>query len=427
MTEGKNSSPAGNSKGDVMIFKGGILLDGTGGPPVNDAVIVTQGSKIQFVGREDEDYPFKTDDVEVHNVNTKFILPGLIDAHIHLWGVRTMDYYHRLVVHEYLSVIRAAEDIRKLLSAGFTSVRCCGGNKAIHLKRAVQEGTLPGPRIVAAHLSVTQTAGHMDAHFVPLEEVKQKKLKTRIADGADEFRKAAREQFREGADFIKIATTGGIMSQKDTPFECQMTHEEIRAAVEEAQRKDSYVASHAQCPEGVINAVREGVKTIEHGLYLNKESCKIMKEQDAILVSTLAISHQLSEFGEKHGLPPWGVQKATEGREAHKASVKLAFDMGVKVAMGTDFSGGPILLHGTNAKELELLVEAGLTPMDAIVSATKIAAEALGVEKETGTLETGKAADFIIVDQNPLDDIRILQDAGNIHMVVKEGDIAIQK
>ena len=410
----------------IKVFRGGTLIDGKGTSPVAHSVVVTEGSKIRFIGKEDEGYPYKTDDVETHHINGKVIMPGLIDAHIHLWGPRTMDYYHRLMVHEYLSVLRGAEDLRRLLFAGFTSVRCCGGNKSVHLKRAVAEGTIPGPKVMAAHLSITQTAGHMDIHFLSLDEVRRSG-KCRIADGPEEFRKAAREQFREGADFIKIATTGGIASQKDTPFECQTTHEEIRAVVEEAERKGSYVAAHAQSPAGVINAVRAGVRTIEHGLYLDKESCEIMRDSDAILVSTLSISHQLAEHGQEHGFPPWGVQKAKKAKEIHKKSIKLASDMGVRVAMGTDFSGGPIVLHGTNAGELKLLVDAGFTPMDAIVAATTIAAQALGVEKETGSLEAGKNADIIIVDGNPLEDIRILQDLSKIRMVVKEGDIVVQR
>lgn len=414
------------SRVQKKIYKGGILIDGTGSAPQKNAVLVAEGNKITYVGKI-ESAPPMGEDVEIVDLEGLFIMPGLIDAHIHLWGVRTMDYYHRLVVPEYLSVIRATEDVRKLLEAGFTSVRCCGGNKAIHLKKAVEEGTISGPRIVASHLSITQTGGHMDQHFVPLEEVRQKKLKTRIADGPDECRRAAREQFREGADFIKIATTGGIMSQKDTPFECQMTKEEIRAVVEEAERKSSFVAAHAQSSAGVVMAVKAGVKTIEHGLYLDEASCQVMADRDAVLVSTLSISHQLASYGKEHGVPPWGVQKASEGMEAHKRSIKLAFDIGVKVAMGTDYSGGPILLHGENAKELELLVQAGLTPMDAIVSATRNAAEALGMKNETGTLEVGKLADFIAIDGNPLNNISILQRLDKIRFVVKEGRTVVKR
>jgi len=413
----------------IKIFKGGLLIDGTGAVPLNQSVVVVEGTKIIFIGREQDEYPYKKDAVEIHHLYGKVIMPGLIDAHIHLWGVRTMDYYHRLVVHEYLGVIRAAEDVGKLLSAGFTSVRCCGGNKAIHLRQAVLEGTLPGPRIVAANLSITQTGGFADIHFLPLDEVKRRRLKCRIADGPDECRKAAREQLREGADFLKIATTGGTMSQKDGPFECQMTREEIQAVVEEAERKGSYVAAHAHNPMGVIHALRGGVRTIEHGKNLDKESCQMMKDHGAILVSTLSISDQIAARGKESGVSPWGLKKGIAGRESSRRSIKMAYDMGVKVAMGTDYSGAPMLPHGRNARELELLVDIGFTPMDAIVSSTKIAAEALGVAvaKETGTLEAGKNADLIVVEGNPIDDIRILQDHSKIRMVVKGGSLMVER
>jgi imidazolonepropionase-like amidohydrolase len=415
-------------KSKIRVFRGAKLIDGTGASPLPGSVVVVEGSKILFVGKETEDYPHNNDPVETHDISGKVIMPGLIDAHVHLWGWGTQDYYHRVIVPDMLGAIRAAEDLRKMLAAGYTSVRCCGGNKSVHLKRAVHEGTLAGPRVKAAHLVVSQTAGHMDIHFLPLEDVKQKALQCRIADGPDECRKAAREQFREGADFIKICTTGGTMSQKDGPFEIQMTQEEIRAVVEEAERKNSYVAAHAQCSAGVIHAVQGGVKTVEHGKNLDRDSCQMMIDRDVILVSTLSIGHQLGTYGKDYGVRPWALEKAAAGKAASKKSLKMAYDMGVRIAMGTDYSGTPGLTPlGENSRELELMVDIGIKSMDAICSATQIAAEAIGMGKETGSLETGKIADLIVVEGNPLEDIRVLQDNKKIKMVVKDGKIIVQR
>jgi len=350
------------------------------------------------------------------------ILPGLIDAHVHLWGTRTMDYFHRLVVPEEISLLRAAQDLNKLLDVGYTSIRDAGSRAGIFLRNAVKEGTLRGPRIKTPRLMINQTGGHMDKHFIPLEEARIKTV-ARLADGPDECRRAVREQFREGADYIKICVTGGLTGEKEAPEETQFSEEEIKAIVEEADKKNKKVCAHAQGLKGTRLALDLGVKFIEHGVFLDEELCEKMIKKDVILTPTLAISYKLAHEGENYGAPPWAVEKSKRILETHVQSFQLAHRCGVKMAAGTDFSGAPMVPFGKNAIELELMVKAGYSPMEAITAGTRIGSEVMGMEAEIGTVEAGKLADLIVVEGNPLEDIHILQDENKIKWVMKGGEI----
>ncbi len=403
-----------------IALKGGKLIDGGGGPPIDNSILLVKGERIEAVGRmEALEIP---KDAELINITGKTIVPGLIDAHVHLLGVKNMNPLTWLIEPPELRGIRAVMDVWKMIDSGFTTIRDCGSPNSLHLKKAVEEGSIIGPRVVSCRAIITQTGGHGDlTHFLPIDWVKQRGI-CRIADGIDECRKAAREQLREGADFIKLCSTGGVMSEKDVPTSAQYTIEEIRAMVEEAHKVGAKAASHAQGNEGIKNALRAGVDTIEHGYYLDDEAIEMMIKQNTYLIPTLAIVEEIIKEAAKADVPEVSLNKGLNAREAHLKSFEKACRAGVKIGCGTD-TMGPVgeLRIGGNAVELEANVRAGRSPMEAIVSATKINSEALGLDDKLGTLEKGKLADFLVVNGDPLRHINVLRDKTNIVAVYKGG------
>ncbi|MCX8188714.1 MAG: amidohydrolase family protein [Nitrososphaeria archaeon] len=418
------SSHMSGSPSSRFAIKCGLLLDGTGKDPLHDIFVVVNNGKIESISKN-VDGP-----IEVVDAGNYTVMPGLIDSHLHLAGHLTDKFVEESIVTPYeIHLIKALYDIQDLLSAGYTTVRDCGSLQGPYLKMAVESGLTKGPRIVTSGRVLTQTFGHGDEHYFPVEIVKLRSeyklgFGGILCDGVDECIKAARTVFREGADFIKICSTGGVMSQRDKPEDEQFTVEEIRAIVNEAKKVRSFVASHAQGAKGIKNALVAGVRTIEHGIYLDEEGAKMMIEQDAIMVPTLSIVHQLVSKGKEVGTPEWGLKKSLEVIDTHVKNVKKAKSLGVKIATGTDFIGSPMLKFGANAMELQLLVEkCDFTPMEAIVAATKNGADACGLLNKTGTLEVGKCADIIAVKGNPLEDVKLLQNKENIKFVIKGGVI----
>ena len=410
-----------------LLFKGGRILTGRPGEVLSDSVLLVEEGNIAFVGKEDELPRNKKERVRVVSIEGFMLMPGLIDCHVHFWGARTLDYLHRALVPDELNLIRAVKDIEALIEAGFTTVREAGGNKAIHLRKAVEEGTIKGPRILTAHKAICVTGGHYDLHFLPLDHVRMMKGNFRLADGVDDCRKAVREQLREGADFIKICTTGGIMSQGTNPRDVQFSSDELRAIVEESHDHGKRVASHAQGLSGIVSAVQAGIDTIEHGTFLNEETADEMVKAGIFLVPTLSIMHQIATEGTRYGMSSWALQKGAELNHVASKTFALARKRGVQIACGTDFSGAPPMRHGENALELRLMVEAGMSPPEAISSATQIAAEVLGIGEFTGTLQEGKWADLLVIDGDPLKDIGLLQNKSRIRMVFKEGRVMVER
>jgi len=411
-----------NTKSSKYAIKSGLLIDGTGNTPQNDVYVVVNDKKIESIS--------KTVDpsMEVVDAGNYTVMPGMIDSHLHIAGHWTDKFVEEEVVRpNELHLVKAAVDVYDLLDAGFTTVRCCGGSIGPYIRMSIEAGLINGPRVVAAGPVLTQTFGHGEEHYFPLDMAKERSkyklgLGSVICDGVDECIRESRHALREGADFIKICSTGGVMSERDKPEHEQFTMEELNAIVNEARKVGTFVASHAQGAKGIKNALVAGVKTIEHGIYLDEEGSKMMIEKDAIVVPTLSIVHQLVTKGKEAGTPEWGLKKSMEVIEIHAKNIKAAKKRGVKVAVGTDFIGSPIMKYGTNAMELQLLVEkCDFTPMESIVAATKIGSEACGISNKTGTLEVGKFADLIAVNGNPLEDVSLLQKRENIKLVVKEG------
>jgi imidazolonepropionase-like amidohydrolase len=406
-----------------MVIKGGRLIDGTGSDPIDNAIILIKNDRIEAVGSEGAegavDYP---KEAEVVDATGKTVMPGLIDAHIHFAGLRSMNQLTWFFDDPTLRAMRCVADAWKLVDAGFTTVRDIGSVYGIRIRDAVNEGSCVGPRIVASGRAISQTGGHSDVlHSLPVEANERLGI-GRIADGVAEVRKAAREQLRDGADFLKIMTTGGVMSERDVSTSCQFSLEEIRAVVEEAANVGCRTASHAQGTNGVKNALIGGIKVIEHGMYLDQECLDLMVKNNHYLVPTLAIVDTIVVNGEKVGVLPSSIHKAKIAQEAHIESFKKAYKAGILCGLGTDYLSDPMSPFGQNAIELEIYVnKVGLSSMETIVCATKNNAEVLDLADKIGTLETGKQADLIIIDGDPLADISVLRGREKILRIFKGG------
>jgi len=416
----------------VTAIKGGTLIDGTGVEPVEDSLVLVEGSKITEVGRaKDVGIP---EDANVLDASDKTVMPGLIDSHMHLMGMKTDNIMaETFVVPDGVKLLRAGVSAGLLLNAGFTTVKDCGGPNALYIKRAIAEGTLRGPRILAAGYVLSQTFGHGDSHYLPIEmsdiRTTQGRAISLICDGVEECIKAARYTLREGADFIKLCgTSGGVMSERDRPEHTQFTLDEIKAVVQVAHNAKTFVTAHAQGTEGICNAIEGGVKTVDHVFYPDNEAIEMGKKKGVIFVPTLSVMKRINEGGVEAGYPPWGVHKSREAWDTVVRNIKKLREAGATIASGTDFLDTPLMKMGTNALELELLVKhCDFRPMDSIVSATFNGAQACGLEEKTGTIQKGKLADIIIVEGDPVKDIKILQNLDRIKMVVKEGAIEVDR
>jgi len=393
----------------MPTFDCGTLIDGTGAPPREDVRVAVEEGRVIAVGDPDD-----VDAGEKHYEHD-VVLPGLIDAHLHLSGLRSMDPMAWVREREAAMAARATADLRALLAAGFTSVRDVGSAVGPGLKAAVAEGAVPGPRVYTSGRTISQTAGHGDSHFLPLEWVEEGSPLSTLADGPAECRKEARRRIREGVDCLKIMATGGVLSEKDAPDQSQFTPAEIRAFTEEAHRVDIPVAAHAQGTAGVVSALENGVDTIEHGFHLDSEAIDLLLETDATLVPTLAVVDRIVERGDDHGVPDWGLRKARAAREAHVESVRRAYEAGVPIALGTDFIGPDLLAHGENVREAELLVEAiGMSEREAIEAGTGVAARTVP-DDDVGTVEEGSRGDLLAVGSDPLDDVGALRDVEAVY------------
>lgn len=410
---------------EIKAIKNARLIDGTGAQPVDNTIVLIEDSTIKAVGHEVR----IPEDAEVIDAAGKTVMPGLIDSHVHISGRKSDAFQERITRPAELGLIKSIQDCQDMLASGFTMTKCCGGTHAVHLKKAVAEGTLTGlPRILASGYILSQTFGHGDIHFLPIECVDARTTRhasaSLICDGVPECVKATRYALRFGADFIKVMTTGGVLSERDLPNDVQFNPDEIKAIVETAAQVGKFVTTHCQNSTGSKNSILGGIKTIDHANETSDEIIELALEHGTVFVSTLAIAHQIVEHGEEAGMPSWGVEKAKIEWEIMCESIGRIKSAGAPVAAGTDFSGSPLMKFGQNAMELELLIEfSGFTPMEAITAATRHGAMACFMEDRTGVIEPGKLADIIVVDGDPLADVKILQEEKNIRAVILEGNI----
>ena len=396
-----------------------LLIPGRG-EPVRDGCVVMDGATIAYAGakRSAPDTP----GAEVHQVPV--VMPGMWDCHSHFFGTEQADLTQLATTPLPMLAVRAARDAHTLLMAGFTSTREMGG-LGVHLARSVEEGTLTGPNIYGAGAALGPTAGHSDIHWMP--ESWRDDLAASgvgwvaVCDGVEECIKAVRRQIRVGAKVIKINATGGTMSHFDHPDHRQFNDKELRAIVEEAAMADMAVGAHCHGLAGVAAAARAGVTTIEHCSTLDQETAELMLEMGTMAVPTRhAVEYLVSLKG---WIPEWAWQAQAKVERTHSAAMRLAIASGIPIATGADImvSGGP---WGTNGLELAALVNAGMTPLQAIEAATANGPATLGARApKTGLLAAGYDADLIGVAANPLDDIRILGDPSQVTMVWKGGNL----
>src|SRR5690625_1026008 len=404
-----------------VLIKNGTIIDGNGGDPVQKGAVLLKDNKIAAVGTEATMPEVNYD--EVIDADGGFILPGLIDTHVHL--IFEQDgLASRLETPFSVQFYKAIHYMRKTLDAGVTTVRDAGALD-IGVKTAVEQGLIEGPRMQISVNALTITGGHGDNWMrsgFDLTRNSYPSMPSAVCDGPDEVHLKVREMLRAGADVIKVHATGGVMSPTDHPEFTQFSQEELEIIVREAAyRRGIKVMAHAQGAEGIKNAVRAGIHSIEHGIYLDDEAIELMIEHGTYLVPTLLVPVAVLEQAEESdNIPIYAVEKARESVDAHHESVKKAYEAGVKIAMGTDAG---VMPHGTNLRELSLMCDVGMTPMESIVATTKVAAECLGWGDRLGTLEEGKLADVVITKIDPLNDLRALENTDNIMTVVKDGKV----
>lgn len=389
------------------------------GEVVDNGVVIFADSAISYAGTA-EAAP-ETPDAEV--VATDTVMPGMWECHGHFIGIYTANIDEVWTTRPQLAAMRVTADARRALHAGFTSVRELGGLGSF-LSFAVEEGQVEGPNVYASGSILSMTGGHGDVHSMDLADARRAVTRAwgedNIVDGPDEARAGVRRMLRLGARVIKIHASGGVLSQLDDPHLPQFSKEELEAIVDEAARMERIVAAHTHGKRGMMAAVEAGIKTLEHGTYIDEEVADAMIENGVMLVPTRWVIEFLMAEGEKMGMPEYAKKKAAEAAAQHAQGMALAVDRGVKMALGTDIFG--VGLWGRNGEELALMVDCGMTPLQAIEMATANGPDTLGPQApHTGQLVEGMDADVICVSGDPSSDVSILGNPDNVTHVFKGG------
>ncbi|MEE8110643.1 MAG: amidohydrolase family protein [bacterium] len=415
----------------TKVIKNARLIDGTGAPPIQRATVVIQKDTIAAVGPSNR--VKAPQGAEVIDAKGMTLMPGLIDAHLHLFGIRNYEFLLWAMEHVALHAIRSVYEVRRILEAGFTTIRDCGSDNALFIKQAIEEGSIEGPRLRAVGRFMCQTGGIPDLPALPLSVMEGRDGRgfCRLTDGVDECLKAAREQLRAGATELKIGTTGGI----DPSFivaESAFTVEEIQAMASVAHNVGKKITAHnnvlmGEPCTGIQRAVAGGVDAIDHGYWIDDPTLELMAEKGVVWIVTLGYLQRAVEYGKDLNLNPIYVDKCKRAVESIADTIPRARKIGVKRAAGSDFLGTPADPHGEEAFELEMQVRCGLSEMETLVTATKENAELFNLGDRLGTVEKGKLADLILVDGDPLKNIKVFQDVNRVKMVMLEGGIRIRR
>ncbi len=387
--------------GPVFVGDGRFFDKGT---------VIVEGERIVRVAEGNASIP-----VDAHRIDLcdRMLLPGFIDCHVHLCLDGSAN--PEAAVSRYnlpMLTLQTSEFARNTLMAGVTTVRDMGGIEFvdISIRDAVRNGLIPGPRILASGRLVCMTGGH------------GWQIGGREADGPHEVRKAVREQIRAGCDVVKLMATGGVLTPGSEPGSPQMTEEELRAGVEEAHKAGRITAAHAQGTQGIKNAIRAGIDSIEHGIFLDEEAIALLAERNVALIPTLSAPINILRGGVESGVPEEAVEKTAQVKKSHFKSIVMAKEAEITIAMGTD-AGTPLNRHGENLNEIKHMTEIGFSPEQALRAATQTAAKILLLEEELGVIEEGKLADLVAVRGDPLAEIDVLTDPDNIQLVMQAGHL----
>lgn len=415
------ATPSPKPTPKILYVRAGRLFDGTGDNVRENMVIVVRDDRIQSVG------PAASTSIPagatVLDLSKATVLPGLIDCHTHL-GSRAdrYDEIYRFKDTPFQSAFAAVVHARKTLEAGFTSVRDVGSEPflAVDLRNSINEGLVPGPRIVASGPPISITGGHGDLNnYSPQTRVSMfpEERDFQIADGMDQIRHVVRAQIKYSVDVIKIIASGGVLSKGDSPGAPQYTPEELKAAAEEAHMAGRKIAAHAHGTQGIKNAILAGIDSIEHASLIDDEGIRLAKERGTYLVMDIYNDDYILGKAQEFGLPQENIDKEKMVGRLQRESFQRAVSAGVKMAFGTDAGVYP---HGDNARQFFYMVKFGMTPAQAIRAATSNAADLIGRSKDVGSIEAGKFADLIAVSADPLQNVRALE---NVGFVMKGGKI----
>lgn len=399
-------------------IKCGKLFDSISCKVLEDKVVIIEDKTIYDVIdlREFAQEP----DMEVIDLSDKFVTPGLTDLHVHSGmngeGNDRMDLLHHTPAELTLYSLK---NVQQDLYAGFTTLRDCGSQAfvSVALRDAINKGDFEGPRMFVSGYSLGSTGGHADSHYAP--GVTCAAEEHPIIDGPDSARKAARFNLKNGADFLKFMSTGGVMSKGTTLGAQQLCDDEIAAIIEIANLYGVHTATHAHGTSGIKAAVRAGVTTVEHGMILDEEAIELMLEHGTYLTPTIIAAERICVKGPEMGLTPWMVEKANQALSHHEWGFRQCLEKGVPITFGTD-SATPYNYHGKQGYEFELLQRFGMDPHKALVAATMTNAKVLGVDKTQGSVEKGKVADLCAWSCDPMEDVKTMQ---NCLFVMKEGKV----
>ena len=405
------------------------ILDINSGKWNNNLSIIIKGGLIKKIGKEndigEDNFNESSNKNRTLNARNSFVIPGMIDLHTHIsfdgtplsWSINSL-----LKDKPGYRSVKATIEAGKYLNSGFTTIRELGSldYDDFNVKRAIEEGLVRGPRIFTSGKALSMTGGHGDlwvrsgSHYPSFGK---------IVDGVENVRLATRELIKMGADWVKILGTGGVASEGDLPDSSQFTLDELKSSIYEAHASGRKVAVHAHGSKGIKLAAEAGTDTIEHGSLLleDEELAKELSAKGIGFVPTLSVTDRVVSRGPGEGLPGWAIEKAEKNIEMHRESVKIARKEGVLIGLGTD--AGYMVRHGESAYELELLNRVGLSNLECIKAGTLNAARILGYEKSLGSIEEGKIADLVVLNFDPLENIKFLQEEEKILSVVKAGEI----
>jgi imidazolonepropionase-like amidohydrolase len=399
-----------------ILIEGARCFDGTKLLPGRVDVYL-EGGSVAWVGSGSV-----ADGARRIKADHRLLMPGLIDTHVHLESPAVPDRTGYVVrTPETLMAFYAAYGARLTMEAGFTTIRNMGSHAVVALRQAIDRGLIGGPRILAGGY-VDMTGGHFDM----LRPLLYPRTPEDTADGEAAVRQSVRRNVRAGVDFIKIATTGGIVSEGDEPDWITYSEAEIAAICDEAHNLKRHIACHAQGTAGIKRALSADIDTLEHGTFMDQEGLQMLLQSKAVLIPTLSFFHGVVTRGKELNLPPRWQEKCAPAYEAAKETVRMAAKAGARFAYGTD-SAGRQAPHGENAGELALLVGLGYTPEQVLVAATADAAAAIGLAGQTGRIAAGLSADMLLVDGDPLADISILQDKDKIRQIIVRGRIMVNR